>query len=821
MVITKDNYDALVPKGREVDAIIGDYILRNDLIVAVIGRPVEGRNANFSAREVGGCVIDLSLREHPNDLLTVFTPGGGRSTWRNPEVAADGEPRVWSEDTGSVRGRKVSLTLHAAARKKTPAMTLTYTLDAGASFIEVTTRSAGAAVDTFDEIRADGPSFTWSPDGEADLIWTFDPWFGQAYGVSGQDRSGSSVTKEGRSKIAWGRSADAVTRRLHPGADLFSVMATHRRMRGEVLHPVRLEVTDSEGGPVAAADVLALPGSPLPGEARTGVDGTLDMNLPAGAWALSVSALGRGETKVEVSVGAGGASGTARAALVVKATLGSAAAVIGSVTNEAGEPIPSKVMFVGTRKTPTPDFGPTVNDENVRNLVYTPNGRFTRVLPPGDYKVTASHGPEHDAVTKTIHVPRGPARVPFEAVLRRSVATPGWISADFHGHSTSSGDNAAGRRGRVLNYAAEGIEFAPCTEHNRVDTYVPLIEEMRLTEHLATSDGIELTGRPLPLNHHNAFPLVMRPRIQGNGAPRPDRDPLVQIRRLSEWDQGSEKLVQQNHPDIGGLFFDRDGDGYHDHGHQEMAQYQDVMEIWTEPIDLTSPKVVTFEAENGRKVLSNNRLFNWLQLLNQGFRIPGVANTDAHHNFHGSGGVRNYVRSGTDAPARIDALEIVREAERGRIIVTNGPYMEVSLEPVPAVPGGRPSVPGDEIAAPGGRVALHVRVQCPNWFDVDRVAVLINGRPDSALTFTRQDHAERFGSGPVKFDQRLAVELAADAHLIVVASHGDRLLSPIMGPRWGKQPPFALSNPIYVDVDGGGFAPSKDTLGHPLPVKGE
>lgn len=820
MVITQDNYDALVPKGREVDAIAGDYVLRNDRIIAVIGRPVEGRNANFSAREVGGCVIDLALRERPNDLLTLFSPGAGRATWRNPTIEADGEARPWSEDTGSVRGRKVTLTLRAAARKKAPAMVLTYALEEGASFIDVITRSEGGAVDTFDELRADGPSFTWSPGGGTDLVWTYDPWFGQAYGVSGKDRSGSAVTKEGRSKITWGRTAGAVSRRLHPGADLFAVMATHRRMQGEVLHPVRVEVTDPEGSPVPGADVIAAQGARHSGQTRTGAGGTVDMDLPAGTCALRVGAFGRGEREIEVAVMADNASSTAGAPLIVKATLDSAASVTGSITSEAGDPIPSKVMFIGIKGTSTPDFGPTVNDENVRNLVYTPDGRFNRVLAPGDYKVTASHGPEHDAVTKTIHVPRGPARVPFEAVLRRSVATPGWISADFHGHSTSSGDNAAGRRGRVLNYAAEGIEFAPCTEHNRIDTYAPLIEEMRLSEHLATTEGIELTGRPLPLNHHNAFPLVMRPRTQGNGAPRPDRDPLVQIRRLAEWDHGSEKLVQQNHPDIGWLFFDRDGDRHRDHGHQGIAKYQDVMEIWTEPIDLTSP-TVTFVEENGRKVLANNRLFNWLQLLNQGFRIPGVANTDAHHNFHGSGGVRNYIRSGTDIPARIDPLEIVRQAERGHIVVTNGPYLEVSLEPLPPVPGREPAIPGDEVDAPGGRVALHVRVQCPNWFDIDRVSVLINGRPAGPLTFTRQDHPERFGAGTVKFDEQLEMELEADAHVMVVASHGDKLLSPIMGPRWGKQPPFALSNPIYVDVDGGGFAPSRDTLGHPLPVKGE
>ena len=40
---------------------------------------------------------------------------------------------------------------------------------------------------------------------------------------------------------------------------------------------------------------------------------------------------------------------------------------------------------------------------------------------------------------------------------------------------------------------------------------------------------------------------------------------------------------------------------------------------------------------------------------------------------------------------------------------------------------------------------------------------------------------------------------------------------------WGRSPeahmrPVAFTNPIYVDVDGNGFQPTGDNLGHPLLV---
>jgi hypothetical protein len=63
------------------------------------------------------------------------------------------------------------------------------------------------------------------------------------------------------------------------------------------------------------------------------------------------------------------------------------------------------------------------------------------------------------------------------------------------------------------------------------------------------------------------------------------------------------------------------------------------------------------------------------------------------------------------------------------------------------------------------------------------------------------------------------VRLHEDAHLIVAAI-GEGL---DLSTGWGKAQqaawaPCAFTNPIYVDIDGKGFEPNGDTLGHPLPV---
>jgi hypothetical protein len=467
------------------------------------------------------------------------------------------------------------------------------------------------------------------------------------------------------------------------------------------------------------------------------------------------------------------------------------------------------VQFIGTDGTPSPDFGPDSGEHGIKNVYYSHDGHFRRDLEPGSYDVIVSHGPEYDAVFTHIKPVRGKETV-LTAKLVRSVRSTGWISTDFHSHSTPSGDNTSSQLGRVLNLLCEQVEFAPCTEHNRLSTYDPHLRHLGAERLMATCVGMELTGRPLPLNHQNAFPLVMTPHTQDNGAPTPDADPEIQIERLALWEADSEKLVQVNHPDIGWMFHDRNGDGVADAGFAGMHGKMDVIEV--HPLDTIFDKPVTRTGGQMR----NNTIVNWLQLLNSGYHIPGVVNTDAHYNFHGSGFLRNYVSSPTDDPAGIKTLDVVHAAEQGHLVMSSGPFMEVKLR---AAEGSeKVAIPGDTLAASGGKLVLAVRVQCPNWFDIDRVQVFVNGRPSEEYNFTRKQHAERFTSTTIKFDQEIPIPLNRDAHVIVVAIGEQSKLGPVMGPEHANDRPVAVSNPIFVDVDGGGFKANGDSLGD-VPIK--
>jgi hypothetical protein len=149
--------------------------------------------------------------------------------------------------------------------------------------------------------------------------------------------------------------------------------------------------------------------------------------------------------------------------------------------------------------------------------------------------------------------------------------------------------------------------------------------------------------------------------------------------------------------------------------------------------------------------------------------------------------------------------------------MSNGPYLEATF--VETGSNGEPVSSGQDLVAKSKKVTASIKVQCPNWLDVDTVMVLVNGRRTDKLTFSRDQSPDMFGSDVVKFEKTVELELTEDSHLIVLTGHRTQLLGDMMGPLWGTQNPAALTNPVFVDVAGDGFTANKDTLDIPLPVK--
>lgn len=781
-VLNEATWSEFAPAGKEVDAIYGDIVLRNDKLVAVIANPIDGRNANMTVKNVGGCLIDFTLRDKQNDQLQAFYPLGKAASFRGFSI----DPPL--TDHGPVKSAaKVSVKVTA---KLTDALTAetTYTvLDEWKDCVHVHTVVRNVSPQEVkyapaDDMVLQGTVAKGSWNG---ISWAYDRWWNAAYGVY-RPSANEFVVKAGDTVEFYYEFcvATGLNELLRPRNQ--SIDATPR---------CEMLVRDEQGGPIADAYVEVLNEKSVVTAGRTDSAGKF-VGKSGKSYSATIAHPAYGEKEAALR------SDT------VTVTFPKPGKVVTAITDESGGPIPCKVKFVGVGETKDPEFFDKTGEHAVGNLYYSHDGKFALDLPPGKYDVTVSHGPEYDAVFQQIEINSG-SQTPLAARLVRSVQTPGWISSDFHNHASPSGDNTSSQFGRVLNLLAEHVEFAPCTEHNRVSSYLPHLSRLRAEGLMATCSGIELTGTPFSVNHHNAFPLKLHEHKQDGGGPTVDADTEVSVERLALWDDRSPKLIQQNHPDIGYLFFDKNGDGQPDEGFQRALGHLDCIEVHPPHLIFSRP---TLKGKDDK--VSNNPMFNWLQLLNQGYRLPGVVNTDAHYNIHGSGWLRNYVRSTTDDPAKIDVHDMVHAAEHGQMVMTNAPFLEATVRA-----GELKAGPGDDVVAPGGKAVLHVRVQCANWYDIDRVQVFVNGKPDAKLNFTRKHNPDAFGDRVVKFDRELPLELASDAHIIVAAIGEHSGLGPVMGPEHEKDQPTAVTNPIYVDVDGGGFTANKDTLGAALPVK--
>ena len=88
-----------LPKGKFAEGIIGDFVLRNDKVEAVVSGNFHNRRANFKTfRGTNGVnsgdLYDLTLRGTDNDQLTIFAPDHqvGSVSWvRVVKAGTDGE----------------------------------------------------------------------------------------------------------------------------------------------------------------------------------------------------------------------------------------------------------------------------------------------------------------------------------------------------------------------------------------------------------------------------------------------------------------------------------------------------------------------------------------------------------------------------------------------------------------------------------------------------------------------------------------------------------------------------------------------------------
>ncbi len=606
--------------------------------------------------------------------------------------------------------------------------------------------------------------------------------------------------------------------------DVASVLEVVQDLRGDEVVRAGGTVRDEGGAPVAGAVVTAFQaGEGHPGgghavnQAFTAADGRHEMTLPPGTYDLVASVPGRLRVVREA---VDPAKVAADFQMAPEGRVG-----LDIVERDAGGQslghIPAKVSLSCGEGAEAP--WPDLNEGERHGLcavLFQTHGEEVFPVKPGRYRALISRGLEYETETvEDLEVKPGQT-VWIEKKIFRSVDTTGWLAADLHQHTFGSIDSEMSHRDKVIENLAEGVEVAAVTDHDNITSYGPAIQNLGVDDLIASLDGDEVSasGR----GHFNIFePEGTHEELDAfRGAQ------MYAFRTIPELFEALRaipgvRVIEVNHP--------RDGqDAYF-----SFARYDPVtglsygtQEVMTLDFDTVEVKdslgdpeqflpeadqAVSDQAKWGSQDIPVLRDF--FSLLNQGKHACAVGVSDAHDRNDGVGYSRTYLAMGTDDPSQAERDLILDALLAQKAVVSNGPFIRLT------VGDKNPLGHTDPTALPeDGPLVVDVQVLAASWIGVSRLEVYANGRPvrlqEVAGILIEIENPKAtdplFAPIPLPNTTPTAVErLHTQVHLFpkqdtwyvfVVKGEGD--LAPV-----GDGRPFAYTNPLYVDVDGGGWTP--------------
>jgi hypothetical protein len=464
------------------------------------------------------------------------------------------------------------------------------------------------------------------------------------------------------------------------------------------------------------------------------------------------------------------------------------------IINSKGEFVPGKVTFMGLSPTKTPYFKPEnpVKSgrwwESFKNSCFPQEEGQEVKLPVGTYLITASRGPEYSMDKKAVEILMNERQ---ELIFRvdRVLKTPNLISIDPHMHTQKS-DGDIRIAERIKSVVAEGVEVAVATDHNYIADYYPTLKRLGLNKYLAVIAGNEVTVSGLI--HYNTYPLKYRPGEEGNGAIYPvseEASPLFDRSRKKD----PKAILQVNHPRSGTI-------GYFNIYQLDLESASFAREHFDTSFDL-------LEVMNGPYYHSSNfwAIEDWLHLLNRGYYFPLIGSSDSHSiDRQEPGYSRTYVMYEGEEGDNLNWDALALSLKKGRSFASNGPLVEFKVN--------NRYTSGDSFTSSDGKAEIWIKVQSSPWVAVDEVRLIVNG--ERKFTFPVKTAKEEIQ----KFETQISLKLKRDSY-VAVEVLGKRSLYPVLqkysrkGLLKDAALPYALTNPVFIDVDGNGkFDP-------PLPGK--
>ncbi|MBC7976417.1 MAG: carboxypeptidase regulatory-like domain-containing protein [Myxococcales bacterium] len=518
----------------------------------------------------------------------------------------------------------------------------------------------------------------------------------------------------------------------------------------------------------------------------------------------------------------------------------------------------------GERVRPTAFDG---SDRFIEGAWWTADGRLSATVRPGTYELIVSRGPEYEVTQKTIELRAG-AFTAEQLALTRAFTSEGWVAGDFHIHAQPSTDSGLPIAERVASCAAEGLEVAIATDHNYITDYAPVIAATGLDSWLLGIPGMELTT--FEMGHFNGYPLRVDPGSTRGGEFRwaglPPQALFDQLRALAI--DPARAIVQVNHPrqQVLGYFaqffvdeltaqpytptgilgiFAAYGDEFNaenfstDFDAIELVTGKQVEDNHTfrapDPLPagpFPDPQPVPGEIVRGPdgRALFPGVIETWFTMLDHGKVATGMGTSDSHQLIGDEPGYARtmlYVGAGKDVPGGYSRDDVIEAVRQHRAVTTNAPLVEV------AVGDGRI---GDTVVVQGGNAQVAIHVRAPSWAKVDRLVVYANSAivadqviPASEgtdyqttirLSLARDSWivAEATGTGnmfpvltPTEFPP-LDATVVIQALSIGLDLSSLPLTSKLRPSAVHTSTPFAITNPIWVDIDGNGWNAPKPPL---------
>ncbi len=412
-------------------------------------------------------------------------------------------------------------------------------------------------------------------------------------------------------------------------------------------------------------------------------------------------------------------------------------------------------------------------------LHWSATGQGSFLIAPGEYTVTATRGFEYEIVranlTVTASEEEGEA---FVGVLKRSVDTSGWISADLHVHTEYSIDSRVPIEERIVQLAAVGIERAVLTDHDFIADKDHLIAPLGLAEFVRFTAGCEVS----PLGRHvNGFPMVDNPaRPAYFGVPwhygYDDEGRFLGVMEFPETfeimrAEFQTGIIQINHP--------RGSQGYLD-----KIRYDPEVGLEALPEGVFSTDFDAIELINAGAIQRTRDyvLADWYSFLRQGLRVTGTAVSDTHTE-HNPGYPRTYLFVGEDDPRAVDDDMLVEAILGLRAVAASGPFIEAFV--------GTAGI-GDTVTGEGPHDLL-VRGQAPSWMPVDWVQIVIDGEVVEEVAVAPPAEPNGY-----RFEQIFPLpEREEDYFVVVLAGALDKTMDPVAP----GQPVLSITNPIFIEAD--------------------